>query len=146
MATKAAAAAEIGQERDDASKDGPLMDNIDQAVKNLIKRGKERGYLTYDEVNAALPQEEMSSEQIEDVMSALNEMGVNVVEGEENDDGEEAKAPRIRKATPAATSTTTTLGGPTIRCACICAKWAALNCCRARVKSPSPSGLRRAVR
>ncbi|MAK77611.1 MAG: RNA polymerase sigma factor RpoD [Pseudomonadota bacterium] len=92
MATKAAAAAEIGQERDDASKDGPLMDNIDQAVKNLIKRGKERGYLTYDEVNAALPQEEMSSEQIEDVMSALNEMGVNVVEGEENDDGEEAKS------------------------------------------------------
>ena len=59
MATKAAAAAEIGQERDDASKDGAL-DNIDQAVKNLIKRGKERGYLTYDEVNAALPQEEMS--------------------------------------------------------------------------------------
>src|SRR3546814_15981460 len=61
------------------------MDNINTAVKNLIKKGKERGYLTYDEVNAALPQEEMSSEQIEDIMSALNEMGVNVVENE--DDG-----------------------------------------------------------
>ncbi|HAL84900.1 MAG TPA: RNA polymerase sigma factor RpoD, partial [Rhodobiaceae bacterium] len=88
MATKAAAVAENTPEREEPSKDAPLMDNIDQAVKNLIKRGKERGYLTYEEVNAALPQEEMSSEQIEDVMSALNEMGVNVVEGEESDDSE----------------------------------------------------------
>jgi RNA polymerase primary sigma factor len=88
MATKAAAAAENTQERSAPNKDAPLMDNIDQAVKNLIKRGKERGYLTYEEVNAALPQEEMSSEQIEDVMSALNEMGVNVVEGEETEEAE----------------------------------------------------------
>ena len=73
--------------------DGPLIDNVNQTVKNLIKKGKERGYLTYDEVNAALPQEEMSSEQIEDVMSALSEMGVNVVENEEQEDsGPEPKA------------------------------------------------------
>ena len=89
MATKAAAAAttedEDTREREE-SPDGPLMDNINQAVKNLIKKGKERGYLTYDEVNAALPQEEMSSEQIEDIMSALNEMGVNVVENEDEGD------------------------------------------------------------
>src|SRR3546814_841204 len=89
MATKAAAAATTTEDEDtrerEESQDGPLMDNINTAVKNLIKKGKERGYLTYDEVNAALPQEEMSSEQIEDIMSALNEMGVNVVENE--DDG-----------------------------------------------------------
>ncbi|WP_339857113.1 RNA polymerase sigma factor RpoD [uncultured Nisaea sp.] len=73
--------------------DGPLIDTVNQTVKNLIKKGKERGYLTYDEVNAALPQEEMSSEQIEDVMSALSEMGVNVVENEEQEDsGPEPKA------------------------------------------------------
>jgi len=92
MATKVAAAAttedEDTREREESTQDGPLMDNINTAVKNLIKKGKERGFLTYDEVNAALPQEEMSSEQIEDIMSALNEMGVNVVENE--DDGDQA--------------------------------------------------------
>jgi RNA polymerase primary sigma factor len=90
MATKVAAAAttedEDTREREESTQDGPLMDNINTAVKNLIKKGKERGFLTYDEVNAALPQEEMSSEQIEDIMSALNEMGVNVVENEDDGD------------------------------------------------------------
>jgi len=91
MATKAAAAQTSNDEEEtpqgQENADGPLMDNINQAVKNLIKKGKERGYLTYDEVNAALPQEEMSSEQIEDIMSALNEMGVNVVENEDDSEG-----------------------------------------------------------
>ena len=90
MATKVAAAAttedEDTREREESTQDGPLMDNINTAVKNLIKKGKERGFLTYDEVNAALPQEEMSSEQIEDIMSALNDMGVNVVENEDDGD------------------------------------------------------------
>ncbi|MEQ8395400.1 RNA polymerase sigma factor RpoD [Thalassobaculum sp.] len=89
MATKAAAATATTEEEEtprEETPDGPLMDNINQAVKNLIKKGKERGFLTYDEVNAALPQEEMSSEQIEDIMSALNEMGVNVVENEDDGD------------------------------------------------------------
>jgi RNA polymerase primary sigma factor len=72
--------------------DGPLMDTMNAAVKNLLKKGKERGILTYDEVNAALPQDEMTSEQIEDVLSSLNEMGVNVVENEETED-----APAVEK-------------------------------------------------
>ena len=101
MATKAAAAKTTTDEEEtpetEKAADGPLMDNINQAVKNLIKKGKERGYLTYDEVNAALPSEEMSSEQIEDIMSALNEMGVNVVENEDDSDAgqekEEAEGP-----------------------------------------------------
>ncbi len=94
MATKAATAAQTEDEdtrEEGATPDGPLLDNINQAVKNLIKKGKERGYLTYDEVNSALPQEEMSSEQIEDIMSALSEMGVNVVENEDDGDKEEDK-------------------------------------------------------
>lgn len=53
------------------------------SLKRLIARGQERGYITYDELNAALPQEEISSEQIEDAMSVLSEMGINLIEAEE---------------------------------------------------------------
>ncbi|WP_193183651.1 RNA polymerase sigma factor RpoD [Nisaea sediminum] len=92
MAKQSLANEDENRDREENS-DGPLIDNVNQTVKNLIKKGKERGYLTYDEVNAALPQEEMSSEQIEDVMSALSEMGVNVVENEDQEDsGNDAKA------------------------------------------------------
>ena len=72
--------------------DAPLIDLNDAELKKLIARAKKRGYITYDALNSALPQDQMSSEQIEDVMSALNEMGVNVVENEEaGDDGDDAK-------------------------------------------------------
>jgi RNA polymerase primary sigma factor len=60
-----------------------MLDITQQAVKKMIARGKERGFITYDELNAALPQEKISSEQIEDTMAILNEMGINVVENEE---------------------------------------------------------------
>ncbi len=78
--------------------DAPLIDLNDASLKKLIARAKKRGYITYDELNEALPQDQMSSEQIEDVMSALSEMGVNIVENEdagedaeqEEDSGEEA--------------------------------------------------------
>ena len=87
MAKQALATTEIAAGEQEENNDGPLMDNMNQAVKNLIKKGKERGYLTYDEVNAALPQGQMSSEQIEDVLSSLSELGVNVVESEESEEG-----------------------------------------------------------
>src|SRR3546814_2858209 len=64
--------------------DAPLIDLNEADVKKLIARGKKRGYLTYDELNAALPQDEMSSEQIEDVMSAISDMGINIVESDED--------------------------------------------------------------
>ncbi|MGE0774278.1 MAG: RNA polymerase sigma factor RpoD [Sphingomonadaceae bacterium] len=67
--------------------DAPLIDLNEASLKKLISRAKKRGYITYDELNEALPQDQMSSEQIEDVMSALSEMGVNIVENE--DAGEE---------------------------------------------------------
>ncbi len=63
------------------------MDGLVQAVKKMIAKGKERGYVTYDELNAALPQDQSSSEQIEDTMAMLSEMGINVIESEETDDG-----------------------------------------------------------
>jgi RNA polymerase primary sigma factor len=72
------------------SGDAPLLDLNEASVKKLISRAKKRGYITYDELNNALPQDQMSSEQIEDVMAALNDMGVNIVENEEaGEDGEE---------------------------------------------------------
>ncbi len=69
-------------------RDSPVLDLSDQAVKRLIKSAKARGYVTYDELNAVLPSEEVSSEQIEDVMAMFSDMGINVVESEE---GEEAQ-------------------------------------------------------
>ncbi len=86
MANQALATTEEEAPEQETTNDGPLMDNMNTAVKDLIKKGKSRGYLTYDEVNAALPQDQMSSEQIEDVLSSLSEMGVNVVESEESED------------------------------------------------------------
>ena len=70
--------------------DSPLLDSTNASVKKLIAKAKERGYITYDELNAALPSEEMTSEQIEDTMSMLSEMGINVVEGEEQEEPEAA--------------------------------------------------------
>jgi len=67
-------------------RDSPLLDLSDQAVKRLIKTAKARGYVTYDELNAVLPSEEVTSEQIEDIMAMFSEMGVNVVESEEGED------------------------------------------------------------
>ncbi|MFY8151421.1 MAG: RNA polymerase sigma factor RpoD, partial [Hyphomicrobiales bacterium] len=63
--------------------DAPLLDLNEASIKKLITRAKKRGYITYDELNEALPQDQMSSEQIEDVMSAISEMGVNIVENDE---------------------------------------------------------------
>ncbi len=68
--------------------DEPLIDLNDAKVKKLIARAKKRGYITYDELNEALPQDQMSSEQIEDIMSAISEMGVNIVEKDEDAEDE----------------------------------------------------------
>src|SRR5437660_9260371 len=94
MASKAATAADTAETREDAA-ETPLLDTIALAIKKMVLRGKERGYLTYDELNAALPQDQVSSEQIEDTMTMLSELGVNVIESEESDEptaveGEEA--------------------------------------------------------
>ena len=67
--------------------DGPLLDLTDAAVKRMIKLAKKRGYVTYDELNEVLPSEEFTSEQIEDVLGQLSEMGINVVEAEEAEEG-----------------------------------------------------------
>ena len=76
-----------------ATIEGPMVDMNAEAIKALLKTGRERGYVTHDELNKALPQSELSSEQIEDVMAQLSEMGVNVVDHADNDDaGDEEEA------------------------------------------------------
>ncbi len=84
MARKQSTAAQA--DKPEQTSDAPVLDTKNQAVKALIKRGKDRGYVTHDELNAALPQGELTSEQIEDVMAALSDMGVTVVEAPEDVD------------------------------------------------------------
>jgi RNA polymerase primary sigma factor len=64
--------------------DGPLLDLTDAGVKKFIKQAKARGYVTMDELNKVLPSEEVTSEAIEDTLAMLSEMGVNVVEAEDD--------------------------------------------------------------
>ncbi|MGD0634042.1 MAG: RNA polymerase sigma factor RpoD [Beijerinckiaceae bacterium] len=77
------------------SADGPLLDLSDAAVKRMIKAAKKRGFVTYAELNSVLPSEEVNSEQIEDILAMLNEMGINVIEAEEagEDEAEEEAEP-----------------------------------------------------
>ena len=106
--------------------DAPLIDLNEASIKKLIAKAKKRGYVTMDELNEALPQDQMNTDQIEDVMSAISEMGVNIVENDEeaeaeaeadaeseveeiggdDDDDDEPKA--TKKTAAAAKKTTTT--------------------------------------
>ncbi|MBL8709640.1 MAG: RNA polymerase sigma factor RpoD, partial [Rhodospirillaceae bacterium] len=89
MATKPTAKpqADSGKPKEETA-EGPLMDGMNAAVRKMLAKAKERGYVTVDELNAVLPQGQMSSEQIEDTLALLNDMGINVVE---NDDSEESE-------------------------------------------------------
>jgi RNA polymerase primary sigma factor len=121
MATKAKENEEAEVEREGAT-DGPLLDLSDDAVKKMIKLAKKRGYVTMDELNAVLPSEEVTSEQIEDTMSMLSDMGINVVEDDEqeadrddsNDDDTEEGGDLV-EATGTAVAATTTKKEPTDR-------------------------------
>ena len=149
MATKTAVvtqpdAAEAREEGPDA----PLLDTLGAELKKLVQKGKERGYVTYDELNAALPPDQVSSEQIEDTMAMLSEAGVNVVEGEEQEEAPAANRrsrPRPPWRRPRRPARTRSSAAPTTRCACTCARWARSSCCRARARSRSPSASRPAA-
>ena len=90
MATKKASEKTVEREPGDS----PLIDMNNRAVKRMIKTAKESGSVTYDELNAVLPPEEFSSEQIEDIMSMLSEMGISIVENDGVDDGDEDATPK----------------------------------------------------
>ena len=84
-----AAKKQKAKEQEVDSGDSPLIDMNNRDVKRMIKAAKETGFVTYDALNAVLPSEEFSSEQIEDIMAMLSEMGITVVETDESDDSEE---------------------------------------------------------
>ncbi len=65
--------------------DSPLIDTLGSAVKSLIEKGKERGYITVEELNKALPPEKESSEQIEDIMSGISDLGISIISESETD-------------------------------------------------------------
>jgi RNA polymerase primary sigma factor len=89
MAAKAANAVEAPEAREES--EAPLLDSVAQSIKRMVAKSKERGYITYDELNAVLPADQVSSEQIEDTMTMLSELGVNVVESEEGEAEAEAE-------------------------------------------------------
>ncbi|NMG40568.1 RNA polymerase sigma factor RpoD [Chelativorans sp. ZYF759] len=83
---------EVETEREGGT-DGPLLDLSDDAVKKMIKVAKKRGYVTMDELNSVLPSEEVTSEQIEDTMAMLSDMGINVVEDDEAGEDADSSPP-----------------------------------------------------
>jgi RNA polymerase primary sigma factor len=113
MATKTAEA-DDRQQTPAESQDGPVLDMSDAVVKKLIKTAKARGFVTYDELNEMLPSAEVSSEQIEDTMTMLSDMGINVID---SDEAEEASSDSKAVATAAASTVakTTTAREPVER-------------------------------
>jgi RNA polymerase primary sigma factor len=101
MATKAKTLQVKDKEKDDKAADAPekdaadapspLLDLTDAAVKKMIKQAKKRGFVTFDQLNEVLPSDQTSPEQIEDIMSMLSEMGINVTEADDADGEEEEK-------------------------------------------------------
>ena len=79
------------KETPDTPEGAPLLDLTDAAVRKMIKLAKKRGYVTYEQLNAVLPSEEVTSDKIEDIYAMLNEMGINTVESEEAETDEEEK-------------------------------------------------------
>jgi len=106
MATKAAVKPAEPAEQQSDTPDAPLIDLTSSAIKKLLQKGKERGFVTYDELNSILPPDDVSSEQIEDTMTRLSELGINVVEDEEAEEANEEET--AKTAAPASRSTATT--------------------------------------
>ena len=76
------------RKRDDQEPETSL-DMSQAAVKKMISEAREKGYITYDQLNKVLPPDQVGSEQIEDVMSMLSEMGINIIEDEEAEEEEQ---------------------------------------------------------
>ncbi|MEM7300718.1 MAG: RNA polymerase sigma factor RpoD [Pseudomonadota bacterium] len=105
MATNTALAEKKKEDTAEATPDRPLIDLNNDAVKKLIKSAKKRGFVTVDELNSLLPSQEVNSEQIEDTMSMLSEMGINVVEEDEVEETSEENSTELVETTKKAVAT-----------------------------------------
>ena len=103
------AAAANKEETENETQDGPVLDLSDASVKKFIKKAKTRGYITHDELNKVLPSDEVNPDQIEDIMSQLSEMGISVVDSEE--EGEEESEKKTELATVSGSKAVTTTKG-----------------------------------
>ena len=116
------------ERKGDDKDDDQGLDMSQTAVKKMIAEARERGYITYDQLNTVLPPEQVRSEQIEDVMSMLSEMGINDHRGRRRPkrksqgrrSGHDDRVVMLSSRRPKPKSWT----APTTRCACTCAKWA----------------------
>jgi len=92
------------EEATEETPDSPLIDASSQAIKKMVAKAKERGYVTYDELNEVLPQDQVSSEQIEDTMAMLSETGINVIEGDETEESSSDEEKPDNPPAPVATA------------------------------------------
>jgi RNA polymerase primary sigma factor len=91
------AAMSVGNTAEEDAAGGPLPQTVAGSIGKLVARGSERGYVTHDELSASLPLDQLSSEEIEDTMRILSELGITVAESDESEEpvapeGEPAKA------------------------------------------------------
>ncbi|MGE4372157.1 MAG: RNA polymerase sigma factor RpoD [Xanthobacter sp.] len=107
MAKQSAETTEAPEKENDGP-DGPLLDLSVAAVRKMINTAKRRGYVTHEQLNAVMPQDVTSSEQIEDILALLNDMGINVIEGEDNDDNNEESESEEQEEAEGGELTTTT--------------------------------------
>jgi RNA polymerase primary sigma factor len=105
------AAKDTDEPKDTEQENEPMVDVSQAQIKKMIAEARERGYITYDQLNQVLPPDQVSSEQIEDVMSMLSEMGINIIEDEEAEEEEQKGSTEVvttstsREVTVAATET-----------------------------------------
>ncbi|WP_413870345.1 RNA polymerase sigma factor RpoD [Albidovulum sp.] len=104
------AAKDTDEQKPESDDSEHTLDMSQAAVKKMIADARERGYITYDQLNQALPPEQVSSEQIEDVMSMLSEMGINVIEEEEAEEGEAAGGAVVETSTSREVAIATSAG------------------------------------
>jgi RNA polymerase primary sigma factor len=106
-------AKDLDEQKPDEQEAEPMLDMSQAQVKKMIADARERGYITYDQLNAVLPPDQVSSEQIEDVMSMLSEMGINVIEDDETEEEDKPSTEVVEASTSRevalATSTSETL-------------------------------------
>ena len=127
--------------------DAPLIDSLGSAIKRIVEKGKTRGYITVEELNKALPSEKESSEQIEDIMSEISDMGISIISESEADNFEpEEEAEEDEDYEETGNFDEKEMGRYDDPVRMYLKEWGRSNCSPVKGKLRSPSGLRPAKR